>query len=159
MDSNRPISDELIPHIKPKPSVIQPIIQINFLKDGVEYWSKKGREYVNCFEKGELISNYSSVSRYEHLGFFLRIVRLLEDVVRIEFLKRDKDFTDTKELFKILESTFKILSTQIETSAPKEHDEPKEKEIVNPELAKNNFDINLIFATFHGFITSYIQKQ
>lgn len=162
MDDSVPkfLSDELKNLMAP-PQVEAPKIvetpTTDFLAQGVEFWSKKGRAYVSAFEKGEMISNYNSVSQYDHLSFFLGLCRVLEEVVRDELLKKEIEFTDTKEVFKILESSFKLLSKNIEIKLSDLS--RSKKEIQANTIAQTYIDINQIFAIMHGFITSYVQKH
>lgn len=122
---------------------------INFVNNNTEFWAKMGRVYLSYFEKGELISNYRGVSEHDYLTFLLGVSRVLEEIIKEEIVKRECDTTEIKEVFNLINSSFKVLSFSIEKSLASEFNNQKDKPI----------DINLLFSAFHGFISSFIDKH
>lgn len=149
------VSDELKELMRPqqeeKKQTAKPVV-VNFIEQGADFWAKKSRNYATSFEKGEMISNYNTVSPYNHLSFLLGLYRAIEEFVRDELLKREIDFTDVKEVLKMVESSFKLLSSNLETKL-------KSNVQAGKEGNNNQIDINFLFSTLHGFISSYIQKH
>jgi hypothetical protein len=151
------LTDEIKNLIKTEPTpVAEPVKKVSqktdFLKIGTEHWSKAGSQFVACFQKGEMISNYNTVAQYDHLSFFTGLYRVIEEMVREEMLKRELEFTDTKEILKIMESSFKLLSVNLEQKM-------KHASKLNDNGTVEAIDINTLFSSIHGFISSYIQKN
>lgn len=149
------LTDEIKALVNPEPKpVAEPVKKVpqktDFLKIGTEHWSKKGSQFVACFQKGEMISNYNTVAQYDHLSFFMGLYRVIEELVREELLKRELEITDTKEILKVMESSFKLLSANLEQ---------KMKGASKPNDAVESIDINALFSSIHGFISSYVQKN
>jgi hypothetical protein len=136
-----------------KPSEVNPVKEkkesINLVDNNLEFWSKKGKTFLKSFEKGEIISNYRGVSEHDYLTFLLGISRLLEETFKEELLKRSCDVTEIKEVFQLINSSFKVLSFSIEKSLNSELNTDKDKPI----------DINIIFSIFHGYISSLVEKN
>jgi hypothetical protein len=123
--------------------------KLNLINSGLELWNKKGRAYSNFFEKGEIISNYTGLSEHDYLTFLLSTTRLLEEIIKEELLKRECDTTEIKEAFNLIKSSYKTLSIILESNLKNKDN----KEQSTP------LDINIFFSAFHGFISSYVQKN
>ncbi len=130
----------------------KPIKPPSYIDAGESYWHKKGSAFLNFYKKGELINNFNAISQFDHLTVFLGLCRALEEVLRDEFKSREIDFTNIKESIKIIESSFKLISSNIEKEIKE-----KQKSGVSNESAP--IDVNSIFSIIHGFVTSYIQKN
>ena len=125
--------------------------QVNMLKIGVEYWSKLGSEYVTAYEKGEVISNYNSVLEFDHLNLFHSLSRIYYEVIREELIKTEIETTSLKDSFQLIDTSFKLLPNYIEHELKLDHKE-------NPSR-NNKLNVDLLFASLHGFINSYLNRK
>jgi len=121
-------------------------VDVDFIKAGSKFWVTIGKNYSDSYDKGEMISNFNTVSAFSHLSLFMGLLRVLQESIKEDLLEKEVDTTEIKEIFKILESTLKMLSYNIESSIEKSE-------------GKKPLDTNVIFSALHGFINSYIQKS
>lgn len=119
---------------------------IDFIEQGSKFWSSKGKEYSSAYDRGEMISNFNTLLEYDHMSLFMGVIRVLQETIKTDLIKKEADTTQITELFKILESTFKVLSLTIEAELKKDPDRKK-------------LDINLLFSSLQGLIDSYTQKS
>jgi hypothetical protein len=122
-----------------------------FLSDGLSYWAKHDPKFINSYEKGEIISNYNSVSEYDHLNLFHSITRVFYELIREELIKKEIDTSNIKDCFYIIDTSFKVLSKQIESELSS-----LEKDLEKPVERVN---IDLLFSGLHGFLNSYVQRK
>ena len=122
-----------------------------FLKDGMDFWAKLDPSLISSYEKGEVISNYNAVSEFDHLNVFTSLTRIFHEIIREDLLKRQIPIGTIKECFNIIDTSFKVLSTQIETEL--KINSPDER---NP---LDGVDVNTLIAGVHGYINSYVERQ
>lgn len=125
-------------------------IKTDFLKEGADYWSKYGSKYVTSFEKGEIISNYNSISEFDHLALFNAINKIFYETIREDLIKKEINIATIKDCFTVIEKSFKILSSQIQNEIAS---------ISQENVPSKNIDINLIISALHGFLSSHLKRK
>lgn len=120
-------------------------------KEGMDYWAKVNTTFINSYEKGEVISNYNSVSEFDHLSVFHSLTRIFFEIIREEMLKQQIETSALKDCFDVINTSFKILSNQYE----------KELKFNSPEPTNpiESLDVNLLISGLHGYINSYLQRK
>jgi len=149
------LSDEIRELLKPKEDVSEKspktIEKEEHLKKGLEYWSKIDPKFITTYEKGEIISNYNSVSEYDHLNLFHSLSRLFYELLREEMVKKEIEISTLKECFIVIDSAFRVLSKQIDMELTKDQEDPNMK--------LETIDVDLLFSAVHGFINSYVERK
>lgn len=125
--------------------------KLDLIKQGSEFWSKRGSELIKSYERGEVISNYNSVSEFDHLNVFHSLTRIFYELIREELVKKEIETSSIRECFTVIDTSFRILSLQLE----------KEFSAIqkNKEEPLDTIDVDLLFSGIHGFINSYLQRK
>ncbi len=148
------LTDEIKNLLKKEDSVksVEPVeVKPNLIKDGSEFWSKRGSDLVKSYDRGEMISNYNSVSEFDHLSVFHSLTRIFYEIIREELIKKEINTHTIKECFQLIDTSFSVLSQQLQNELSSNQK--------NKEETVDTIDVNLIFSGIHGFINSYLERK
>jgi len=127
----------ILPEVK-NDVIIDDSNSYNFTKAAKEYWSRFDPQSSNKYLTGEMLANMSDKKVTIDI-LFDKMFLLVKDCIGSELLKNNLTTEPYKEHFKLMETSFKMLSNElIKAKAP--------------------LNVKGVMAMIQGFINGYIEK-